>query len=391
MIYFHRFYRLAPNVFLLIFFAMTFYAYLGSGPVWFEQREKWIKDCPTTFWAYITFINSIYPGDANGCVGWLWYLSHDMLFFLFLPFQVLLYYRARKISYIIAYTLLAGNLILVAWLTIHFNVGTSILTNPVEGRKLYFKPWARFGSYQVGMIFGYMYYEYVKGNTPEGKKSTIGYKFFKSVQISKGLRWFFYVLGIGIMLVMVFIVTPDNRRFLRGRYWGNTFAAIYSSLCRPLYVTGLALVLMGPIVGKNEFLQIFLGSRFWAPWAKVAFYSYMVHLFVFTWYFGQMRQSFFLNHKGILWSYFGVIFISIFVATFFSVLFEAPWMQLEKLVLFPPRKKKKVEKLEEEPSLEVMKYNTGLQDKLDDTEVSDTYDTYVDEQSNLKKRAKDSF
>ena len=162
MLYFHRFYRLAPNVLLMILFATTFYAFLGDGPVWFQQRDRWILDCPSTFWTYVTFINSIYPGEDNQCVGWLWYLSHDFIFFLLLPWQVLLYYKNRKVSYILAYTLLLLNIGLVIFLVVNNDLGSNILTSPDAGKILYYKPWARFGAYQVGMIFGYMYYEYIK-------------------------------------------------------------------------------------------------------------------------------------------------------------------------------------------------------------------------------------
>jgi len=387
MIYFHRFYRLAPNVFLLILLAMTFYAYLGSGPIWHDQRERWLKDCPRSFYSYVFFFNSIWPGENAKCVGWLWYLSHDMIFFITLPVQVFIYYKSRIGSYVTAYVLLIINMGIVVIITIQKDIGVTILTSPDAGKHLYYKPWARFGSYQVGIIFGYLYYEYTKGNVDEGDKSKLGYKFFKSVQASRPLRWSFYVIGCAIMTAMVFIVTPDNRMFLKGRYYGTFFSTLYNPLCRPLYVFGLGLFLMGPIVGKNYFLQIFLGSRFWAPWAKISFYSYLVHLFVFTWFFGQMRQSIYLDHKSILWSYFGVIVLSIFVATFLSVLFEAPWMQLEKLVLFPPRKKRVKD---EEPA--EFKFNSGLQEKPE-SEFSQVIESTINDtnESVLKKRNKDSF
>mmetsp|Transcript_6946 Transcript_6946/g.7767 ORF Transcript_6946/g.7767 Transcript_6946/m.7767 type:complete len:626 (+) Transcript_6946:136-2013(+) len=386
MIYFHRFYRLAPNVFLLILFAVTFYAYLGNGPIWHDQREKWTKDCPKTFWSYVLFINALWPGENNACVGWLWYLSHDFLFFVTLPVQVWVYYRSRIASYSLATLLLLLNFGIVIWITINHQIGTSMLVSPEGAKVLYYKPWARLGSYQVGIFMGYFYYEFIKGEKPDGDKNTLGYKFYKTVQISSVLRWIYYTLGLTFILWAVFIVTPDNRTFLkREKYWGVGFSVFYNVVCRPLYVFGLHLILMGPIVGKGAFLQFFLGSRFWAPWAKIAFYCYLVHLFVFTWFFGQMRQSFFLNHKAIIWSYFGVIFLSLFVATFLSVLFEAPWMQLEKLVLFPPRKKKQ-EKVEE------VEYNSGLQEKAFDNEFSETIetDTHMNG-SDLNKRNKNSF
>mmetsp|Transcript_23891 Transcript_23891/g.26509 ORF Transcript_23891/g.26509 Transcript_23891/m.26509 type:complete len:315 (+) Transcript_23891:73-1017(+) len=61
MIYFHRFYRLAPNILALMTFAMAFFIYLGNGPIWSLYGNFWTQDCSKYWWTFITFINSIYP------------------------------------------------------------------------------------------------------------------------------------------------------------------------------------------------------------------------------------------------------------------------------------------------------------------------------------------
>jgi peptidoglycan/LPS O-acetylase OafA/YrhL len=189
LIYFHRFYRLAPNVFLFIIFFITFFPYFGSGPIWHDQSERWIKDCPTDFWAYVIFLNSIYPGSTAKCVGWLWYLSHDMIFFLTLPFQVLIYLKNRIVGYTFAAFMLLLNIIIVLSITIDKEVGASMLSDPSLGEYIYYKPWARFGAYQVGVLLGMLYFEYTKGEKVDGNKSLIGYKVYKTVQVSVVVRW----------------------------------------------------------------------------------------------------------------------------------------------------------------------------------------------------------
>lgn len=150
----------------------------------------------------------------------------------------------------------------------------------------------------------------------------------------------------------MFAVTLENRNLANMdqngkqiRYFGTAFNTFYNAVSRPLYVFGLGLILAGPLVGKGSFLQTFLGSRFYSPWAKLSFYAYMIHLFVFTFYFGQMRSTLYLDHKAVMWIYSGVIFLTLCLAVPFSVLFEAPWMQLESLVLFPKKQKAKKESI----------------------------------------------
>jgi peptidoglycan/LPS O-acetylase OafA/YrhL len=353
MIYFHRFYRLAPNVLILLLMAMTFYEYLGSGPVWAIYSQTWISDCPKYWWAFVTFVNSVYPKQA-ACVGWLWYLSNDFIFYLTLPFQVVAYINKRIFGYALAILILIANLIIVIALTLQHNLGNSVLSDPTFGDYIYYKPWSRIGAFQIGVIMAMMYYEYVKGNKPEGDRSKIGYKFYNVINLSRVVRYACYTTGLGFILFCVFAVTPENRVFGKTdengvpiRYYGQAFNAFYNATCRPLYVFGLALILAGPLTGKGSFLQVFLGSRFYAPWAKISFYAYLIHLFVFTFYYGQMRSSTYLSHISVMWVYVGVIFLTLTLAVFFSVLLEAPWMQLEKLVLFPPKKKVAPENLGE--------------------------------------------
>jgi hypothetical protein len=236
MIYFHRFYRLAPNVLILLLFAMTFYEYLGSGPVWPIYSQTWIIDCPKYWWTFVTFVNSVYPKQP-ACVGWLWYLSNDFIFYLTLPFQVLAYINKRMFGYALAVLILIINFVVVISLTIQHNLGNSVLSDRTFGDYIYYKPWSRIGSFQIGIIMAMMYYEYTQGNKPEGNRSKFGYKFYKIINLSPVVRWVCYVSGFVSILFCVFIVTPENRNFGKTdenqmpiRYFGQAFNAFYNAI-----------------------------------------------------------------------------------------------------------------------------------------------------------------
>lgn len=369
MVYFHRFYRLAPTVFLFLMFILTFYRSLGSGPVWNASVDQWIGECPDYWWSFVLFINSVViPGRQPVCVGWLWYLSHDMFFFMTLPIQVFLYLKKRTMGYAAALFLLVANLAIVLGVSAGYGIGASIFTNADYASKIYFVPWTRFGAYQVGVLIGFMYYEYVKGNKSEGDKRNIGYKFYKSIEISTPIRWICYVTGIVICLICVYIMTPETRRILRSPYFSLGFAYIWNPINRPLFVFALSLILAGPLTGKGSFLQTFLGSRFWAPWAKISFYCYMIHLLVFTFFYGQERQAFYINNKAIFWVFFGVMVITFILATAMSMFIEAPLLQLERLVLFPPRAKKPRQEEASESSFEPK----GINNSVNSSNTSDT-------------------
>ncbi|CAI2360775.1 unnamed protein product [Moneuplotes crassus] len=345
-IYLHRYLRLAPSVFFAMMFALTFYQYLGDGPLWPTYSTFWTLDCPKYFWAFLTFINSIYPSYKTQCMGWLWYLSHDFIFFLFLPFQVWIYVKKRAIGYSLAFLILLGNIISVFSIVMKYNISVSMKNDSNYVEYLYFKPWCRIGTYQVGIIFGMLYFEFITGDKEEGDKSRIGFKIFKSYNISRLVRYVSYVLGLAVIIALVFMITPENRLFGRKdengipmRHFSRVFSAFYTSLSRPLYVIGLALILSGPLVGKGSALQFILGGEFYATWCKFTFFGYIIHLFIFSFYFNQLKQSIYLSHLSVLWIYVTAMVITLLLAVPFSIAFESPFIQLERLVLFPVKKK----------------------------------------------------
>ena len=57
--------------------------------------------CLTYWWSNLLFINNLYPWRMGGqCIGWVWYLANDFLFFLISPLVVYLYCKSRKHGYL---------------------------------------------------------------------------------------------------------------------------------------------------------------------------------------------------------------------------------------------------------------------------------------------------
>ena len=231
-----------------------------------------------------------------------------------------------------------SNLGVVLGITITYDVSSSTLTDPQYMSKLYLRPWARYGAYQVGLLFGLLYYEYVQGTKSDDEddpvKTTVGYSLLNFISSSRIFRYFCYTFGLGLILTVVYVTTPEHQS-MPNRHYGIGFNATYNTLSRISYVGGLGLILLGPLAGKGSFLQVFLGSRFWAPWKKLTLYNYFIYIFVFTFFFGQMRTSFFLYHKSIIWYFLGIMFLTLVASIPLAVFMEIPLDQLEELILFP--------------------------------------------------------
>ena len=117
----------------------------------------------------------------------------------------------------------------------------------------------------------------------------------------------------------------------------------FNGFTRPLFVLGLMMILMGPLTGKNKFMRWILGGSGYNPWARVSFMAYLIHLLVFKLYYSQMRQAVYITNKSVIFIMCAVILITLAISVVFSALFEAPFLQMEKLVLFPERPRKQLQ------------------------------------------------
>lgn len=92
---------------------------------------------------------------------------------------------------------------------------------------------------------------------------------------------------------------------------------------------------VGAIVGEMKILRFMLAGEFWAPWAKLSFMCYIIHIFVLTLFMGQMKKSNFISHTNVIWTFFGAAVFTFMFSIVATLVVEAPWMHLEKLFLFP--------------------------------------------------------
>jgi peptidoglycan/LPS O-acetylase OafA/YrhL len=206
---------------------------------------------------------------------------------------------------------------------------------------IYFHPWTRIHSYQIGVISGIWYYEWKQQNKNTIFVNSIGTIIHNKVRDSRILRYSLFVIGFIMINFIIFISHFETQKAADGeRAFSQIQADFYTALARPMFLTMLMLILIGPLVGKNRALRWLLGSRGWEPWAKLSFMTYLIHILVFQWYYGQTKQSTYFSHKPVIWTFLAISFLTFLLSIGFSALFEAPFLQLERMVLFPPKKER---------------------------------------------------
>lgn len=339
MVYLHRLIRVVPSILLFTVMTLTIMEFLGSGPIWYETLNSFVLEpCRKSWWVNIVFITSWYEGAE--CLGQLWYLANEMTYFLFLPFIVLAYINKRSIGYaVVAFINIIS--IIVPFIFSHIRGHTMTTIHDPAGdyiNELYQHPYNRSGAYFVGVLFGIMYYEYVKSKSDHFYNSSFGarfYKFFENSSVTSLVAF----LASSIIMILLIVAPRLELSDLSTRSVGQIPSDIFNSIHRSLFVAALGLFLAPLHVGKLPLLRGVFGSPFWAPWAKVTFTVYLLHVLVLTWSFVQSKGSGYLTGDLVFFYSFPAFVISMVVSVPVSLVIESPILQLEKNVLFPARAK----------------------------------------------------
>mmetsp|Transcript_2053 Transcript_2053/g.1850 ORF Transcript_2053/g.1850 Transcript_2053/m.1850 type:complete len:149 (+) Transcript_2053:1591-2037(+) len=142
----------------------------------------------------------------------------------------------------------------------------------------------------------------------------------------------------------------------------------FNAFHRVIFVLALALFLSGPLVGKSRLTRFILGGSFWAPWAKITFIVYLLHISVIVWFYAQARQAIFLTQRVAIFLFFSSLVLSFLVAIPVTLLIESPVTQLEKLLLFPP--KQRIDEVKKDMDILEQKIMEKIQDSDSETDES---------------------
>merc|ERR550534_180053 len=108
--YLNRYIRLTPVQAYAILFSMSLWKYFGTGPFYSGMADALNDRCKDTWWTNLLYITSLSP-PWRSCIGWCWYLSNDMMYYICMPFLSLLLYHYPKVGLTTATWVLFGSIV----------------------------------------------------------------------------------------------------------------------------------------------------------------------------------------------------------------------------------------------------------------------------------------
>ena len=330
LILIHRILRITPLYALVLLFHWTLMASVGNGPIFFLYERDEVNTWHSTWWIKLTYSSTIpeIHDYENKCMGWSWYLADDMQFFIFIPIIVYLIYHKRIFGMLFIVFYQTGCFGLTLYFIIKYDVKATYSEISHNYYSYYYYPaYSRFAPFTIGILVAMMLYSF-KNETEE---ESIWKKIMNKIDNQIIIRAIMYILGIAILItdyMFTYFVNIYPNSFSR------TFTILYLIFSKALFIWGVSLIFLPAFMGHNRPTSWLFSQGFFAPLAKLTFGAYLVHPIFMTFdTFNSPGGKYVTMNRAIV-NYLAWVVVSYTVSYLFSMLIEAPWINLESTFIF---------------------------------------------------------
>ncbi|EGG18275.1 hypothetical protein DFA_03769 [Cavenderia fasciculata] len=238
----HRYIRLSPLYFFMLFFFWKLSPQIGSGPWWFGYYSV-ASSCENSWWSNLLYINTLYP--QTSCMGWSWYLGDDMIYYIFVaPIAAVLYKKNKKFGVAFVFVLFAITFTTNFWITLKYKLNTFFEFTQLQGKvtnfttDIYQKPWTRVGAYAVGLAMAMIV------DTPV---------IMRVIKNKAPVRYLSYIIALGITTFFTFI----SYNSYIGDGWSTLHNAFFNASGHTGFVIGAGLFIITAFAGRGGIVAWF--------------------------------------------------------------------------------------------------------------------------------------
>lgn len=318
--YVHRYWRMTPLMMAVIAFCALLLPYCGDGPRWKESVATYELTCQANWWVNAMYLqNFIHRPDM--CLNHTWYSAVDFQFYIISPLIVLALDRKPKIGLFLIALLLLGSTTFTAFYTaVNDYPAAPYMSDIVPLDKMndymgyvYVKPYCRIGPFLVGMAAGYVLHR------------TQG-----SCIIRKRYVWLGWVACAFMMLGVLYSMWSANT--------GESeppiiWAAVYGGFARSVWAVGLAWIVFASVAGYGGVVSKILSCRALVPLSRLTFSAYIIHPVLMVIFYGSREESFDYSPYLLMYFALGNMVLTYAASLALSLVFEAPILGLEKVLL----------------------------------------------------------
>ncbi|XP_013404076.1 O-acyltransferase like protein isoform X2 [Lingula anatina] len=310
MYYVHRIIRLSPLYYMLTFIYATLTIYMGSGPMWNGKLPDG-EFCANNWWTNLLYLNNVI-NNREQCFALSWYIANDFQFYVVAPLFLIPLYLKPLIGVLLLLLGFVGYGLAAAFTLAGMEGGVHLFGNPNFFADYYIIPWCRIGPYLVGLMVGFILY-----------KTDLKIKFNKFLA---ALCW---LVSLGVIFMVVYVRHDETQN----GPWEKDAVIAYEVISRPLWALALGWVIIACATGYGGFINTILSYQAWVPLGRLTFAVYFVHVFIITIYQSTRINDITISDFTVAILFTAYITLSYVAALVASLLFEAPILGLEKMIL----------------------------------------------------------
>ncbi|XP_068154689.1 nose resistant to fluoxetine protein 6-like [Drosophila tropicalis] len=308
MMYLHRYLRLTPVLAIGILIYMKILPLLGDGPLYGGVAMEDYSLCKDNWFWTLLYVQNYATNDL--CIGHSWYLAVDMQLYIIAPFLILALYKWGKkgAAGVFVLMLLLASCLFSMMVIKNYSMVSGGSTSM---KKIYFGTQTRASPYLIGILFGY-FLHVNRGKTFKLNRPTV---------------WLGWIVSLSLFFTCIFALYDVSTSM------PIVDEAFFLTLGRIAWPLGLCWVIFACMQGYGGLANSFLSSPLWQPLSKLSYCAYIFHMLIESLNGGITRtQTYFSNYQVMLrfWGDFGFVVI---LAYFMYILIEAPFGNIESLLL----------------------------------------------------------
>ncbi|CAH0585974.1 unnamed protein product [Chrysodeixis includens] len=316
LFYLNRLLRMFPLLAAMVLLQASLFNHASDGPYWINQAAA-TENCRTYWWSALLHIQN-YVNPLNVCLPQTWYLSVDIQLYIICPLVLVFMFGHEKIAWMVLTAFVLLSLVGSSVISFMYNFSAA-LANPGRLpefsdylRKYYFNTLARAPPFFIGMVYGYLLY------LCKDKKIRIS-------KINVAILW---CLSFAMFAFCIFSIYP----VMQLDHTAQTFDNFLNSYMRSIWAIGLGWLIFACVHGYGGPINWFLSLQVWKLPARLSYAVYLMHMAVIFTGTGSWVKTYYYTEGNNMYRFMGDISISFIFAFVLSVLIDAPFSTIQKIL-----------------------------------------------------------
>ncbi|XP_054157739.1 nose resistant to fluoxetine protein 6-like [Oppia nitens] len=327
--YIHRYIRLTPEssgvaikkiyktAIMLLIVIFLFGYRLGNGPLWQELIYPTAHKCRDNWWTHLLYISNFINGK-DMCFLHLWYIAADMQLFILTPIFLAILHRHAYLGQLLLIISIVLSILSSGIITYIEDLPPTLLFNNPDpsarrlyGNLLFVKPYPHAAPYVVGMLTGYLLYQY------------------SHIKLSLKVKSIGWLLATMVVVLEIFGTWIWNSGHSEPTRLVST---LYAGLSRTLWALAMAWIIVACHNGFGGTLNSILSASMFVPLSRLSYVAYLIHPGMMYVFIASTRNVYAFSHYFVIQLFFSHLTTTYIVSYLLALVIEYPFVSLETIV-----------------------------------------------------------